>query len=89
MDDQPDSDRSRAQSARFTTVIGAVVFVLALVLLLFADDRRSLVMSLMLVFVSLGLGLVGFAGDRRWVKTISVASSALAVLLAVYGFIAT
>ncbi len=46
-------------------------------------------MSLMLVFVSLGLGLVGLAGDRRWVKTISVASSAVAVLLAVYGFIET
>lgn len=89
MDHQPGSDQSRAQSARFTTVIGAVVFVLAAVLLFLAEDRRSLVMSLMLMFVSIGLGLIGLAGNRRWVKTIGVVSSAMAVVLAVYGFIAT
>jgi hypothetical protein len=89
VDHQPASDRSKTQSARFTTVIGVVVFVLAVVLLFFADDQRSLVMSLMLMFVSIGLGLIGLAGNRRWVKTISVVSSAVAVVLAVYGFVAT
>ncbi|MEZ0491863.1 hypothetical protein AB2L28_06380 [Kineococcus sp. TBRC 1896] len=65
------------------------MFVLAVVLLFFADDRRSLVTSLMLVFVSVGVGLVGLAGDRRRVKIISVVSSVVAVVLGVYGFIAT
>lgn len=72
---------------RFQLIAGGLVLVLGLLLLVTAEDTRSVASSMTSVLLGAGLLLIPWSRTRRWAKVTAISAFLVAIGFVAFGFV--